>query len=304
MSPGPEPLAVACIPAARGPCALLASLLLAVGGKSAIASEKPPERYSGRNPMNQQYRSRLAAISLVIVMLAACAADPDVPGGAKAKEAARINLQLGVDYARKDELDLAVEKLNRASRQDPDLALAHSTIAYVYAAKGMGELAEQHYRKAISLDSDDASLRNNFGVFLCSHNKAAEAQRYFVQAATNNNYATPAVAWTNAGVCARRTPDLDAAERYFREALQVNPQFPDALAQMALLAYQKKDYLRCRAFLQRFETVGQPTPETLWVASLNERQLGDVDAAREYESRLKREFPDSEQAANLKPITP
>jgi type IV pilus assembly protein PilF len=247
---------------------------------------------------------RYFVLIVVALMLAACATDPEAPGGTKAKEAARINLQLGVDYTRKNELDLAVEKLNRAIGQDPDLALAHSTIAYVYAAKGMNELAEQHYRKAIALDSDDATLRNNFGVFLCSHNKAAEAQRYFVQAATNKNYATPAAAWTNAGVCARRAPDLDAAERYFREALQVNPQFPDALSQMVLLAYQKKDYLRCRAFLQRLESVGQPTPEILWVASLNERQLGDVDAAREYESRLNREFPDSEQAANLKLTTP
>lgn len=239
---------------------------------------------------------------MLLALLTACVSDPDVPKGVKAKDAARINMQLGVDYARKNDFDLAIEKLNRAIKQDPDLALAHSTIAYVYAAKGMSELAEDEYRKAISLDANDGGLRNNFGVFLCAHGKTSEALRYFMQATASKTYTTPEVAWTNAGVCARRSSDIDTAERHFREALQANPQFPEALAQMATLAYEKKDYLRCRAFMQRYLTTGQASPDVLWIASLNERQLGDIDAAQEYESRLKREFPESEQAANLKPI--
>lgn len=241
---------------------------------------------------------RLLAI-LLVSLLSACASDTDVPKGTNAKDAARINLQLGVDYARKNDFDLALEKLNRAIKQDPDLALAHSTIAYVYAAKGMNEKAEEQYRQAIELDSSDGTLRNNFGVFLCAHGKTTEALRNFMQAVASKTYTTPEVAWTNAGVCARRKPDLDAAERHFREALQSNPKFPDALGQMATLAYEKKDYLRCRAFLQRYLATGQATAEVLWIASLNERQLGDIDAAHDYESRLKREFPESEQAANL-----
>lgn len=244
-------------------------------------------------------KARLFALLPLLAVLAACATDPDLPRGVNPKDAARINLQLGTDYARKNDYDLAIEKLKRAIKQDPDLAQAHSTIAYVYSAKGMSELADEEYRKAIDLDSSDATLRNNFGVFLCAHGKIDEGLRNLIRAAGSKNYTTPEVAWTNAGVCARRKPDLDAAERHFREALQANPTFPDALAQMASLAYEKKDWLRCRAFIQRYLATGQATAEYLWIAALNERQLGDVDAARDYESRLKREFPESEQAATL-----
>lgn len=243
-------------------------------------------------------KARLAAV-LLLALLAGCASDGDLPKGVNPHDAARINLQLGADYARKNEFDLAIEKLKRSIKQDSSVAQAHSTIAYVYSAKGMNELADEEYREAISLDPSDATLRNNFGVFLCAHGKIDEAQRNFIRAATSKNYSTPEVAWTNAGVCARRKPDLDAAERHFREALQANPKFADALAQMASLAYEKKDYLRCRGFMQRYLATGQATPENLWIAALNERQLGDVDAARDYESRIKREFPESEQAANL-----
>lgn len=244
-------------------------------------------------------KARLFALLSLLTLFAACATDPDLPKGVNPRDAARVNLQLGTDYARKGDFDLAIEKLKRAIKQDSDLAQAHSTIAYVYSAKGMNELADEEYRKAIALDSSDATLRNNFGVFLCAHGKIDEALRNFMQAAGNKAYTTPEVAWTNAGVCARRKPDLDVAERHFREALQANPNFADALAQMASLAYEKKDWLRCRAFMQRYLATGQATAENLWIAALNERQLGDIDAARDYESRLKREFPESEQAANL-----
>jgi type IV pilus assembly protein PilF len=246
---------------------------------------------------------RVAAV-FALAILGACSTDPSLPAGKAARDAARINLQMGVDYARKNEYGLAIDKLERAIKEDPELAQAYSTIAYVYANLGQPAQAESHYRKALALDSDDANAYNNFGVFLCANGKATEAQRYFVQAANNKSYPTPAAAWTNAGVCARRQSDLEAAERYFREALQVNPQFPDALAQMAWLTYQKKDYLRSRAFLQRYENVAQPTAETLWIGTMNERRLGDLDASRNYESRLKREFPESDQAANLKPTAP
>lgn len=245
---------------------------------------------------------RAAAAALLAVVwlgLAACASRADLPEGVDLKEAARVNMQLGVEYMRKQEMDLALIKLKRAVEQDPELVAAQSSIAYVYASTGQSAQAEKHYRKALALDPDDASVRNNFGVFLCGQGKITEAQRYFVEAATSKSYPTPEAAWTNAGVCARRQPDLEAAERYLREALKLNPKFPDALAQMAWITYQKKDYWRVRAFLQRYEAASQPTPETLWLGAMTERQLGDGDTARKYEMRLKREFPESEQAANL-----
>jgi len=213
-------------------------------------------------------------------------------------EAARLNTQLGIDYARQGQDDLALEKLKRALDQDPRLADAHSTIAFVYARRGDDELADRHYRRALDL-TPDALVKNNYGVFLCAHQRADEAARYFREAAQDKAYRTPEVALTNAGVCARKKPDLDGAERDFRAALQINPGFADALAQMAWLTYQRKDYLRSRAFLQRYQQVGAPTPETLLIGALTEHALGDTVAARAYEQRLRKEFPESEESGNL-----
>jgi type IV pilus assembly protein PilF len=244
-----------------------------------------------------------AALALAVALLAACVTEP--PKNAEAvpqpnlPEAARINTTLGVDYARQGRMDLALEKLQRAIEQKPDYAPAHSALAFVYTQRGDNEAGEREYRRAIELDGTDPSIRNNFGVFLCGQGKTREADTYFMQAVQDRSYATPEAAWTNAGVCAQRAGDAVRAEADFRAALHINPNFADALSRMAAIAYQNRNYLQARAFLQRYDGVAQPTAETLWLAARNERALGDASAARRYELKLIQNFPESPETAQL-----
>ncbi|MBI2383255.1 MAG: type IV pilus biogenesis/stability protein PilW [Gammaproteobacteria bacterium] len=245
----------------------------------------------------------LRALCLVLGLgLAACVTEgPGTPPLSEVdlKEAARLNAQLGIDYMRKGQLELAMEKLARAIEQDPDLAAAHAAIAVLYAQKGENALAKRHYKKALSLDGRDPAVKNNFGTFLCGQGEIEDAEDYFLEAAQDPRYNAREAAWTNAGVCVRRGGENEKAERYLREALKINPQFPDALAQMARLAFDAGDYLRARAFVQRYEAASRPTPEVLWIAAQTERQLGDIVAAVRYERRLRTEFPDSDQNEQL-----
>lgn len=238
----------------------------------------------------------------MVLLLALAGCVHTQQGGSKPDlhEAARINTQLGIDYMRSGRLDLAREKLERAVQEDPDYAVAQSSLAFLYSRQGKTAKAEARYRRALALDSNNPDTLNNFGVFLCGQGKTAEAERYFLDAARDKNFATPEAAWTNAGVCVRRK-EPDKAERYFREALKRNPEFPDALAQMALISFERKDYLRARAFLQRYEQVGRPTPDTLRLAAQTERALGDAGAAARYEQRLRTEFPEANPGSDPTP---
>jgi len=244
-------------------------------------------------------KRHLAAVA--VLLLAGCVTTESITPGTKPDmaEAARLNTQLGIDYMRKGQTDLALEKFERALEQDPDLGIAHSSIAFLYARKGEKKKAEKHYREAIDLNADDPFTLNNFGIFLCGQGEIDDAEEYFLEAAKSPSNTAPEDAWTNAGVCVRRDNKLDKAEQYLREALQLNPRHPNALAQMAWLTFQRKDFLRTRAFLQRYEAVGPPTAETLWIGAQTERQLGDRVAAIAYERSLKSRFPDSKEANEL-----
>lgn len=240
---------------------------------------------------------RRLVVLLLIALLAACATDGD-GDQTNLQEASRINTELGIDYARRNQLPQAQDKLERAIKQNSGNALAQSALAFVYQQRGESALAERHYRRALSLNPEDASVRNNFGVFLCGRDKADEAEGHFLAAARDRRYPTPEAAWTNAGVCFK-AKNPNKAEQYFREALRVNPAFPDALSQLIEISVQKQDYLSARAYVQRYEQTGRVSPTVLWLAAQTEAALGDVMATRKYQIRLKREFPESREAASM-----
>lgn len=237
----------------------------------------------------------------IAVILNGCVTTSGIdPSAADLREAARLNTQLGADYLRSGKSELALEKLHKAVQQDPDYAAAHTTLALVYAARGDAAKAERQFRESLELDADDPQTRNNFGVFLCSQGRREEAVRNFVAAAQSPDYRTPATAWTNAGVCLRREQPQQA-EHYLRQALQVAPGHPDALAQLAWLSLRNGDHLQAKGFLQRYEQSGAPaTAETLWTGARVAAALGDAAAASRYRQRLLTEFPASNEARELK----
>jgi type IV pilus assembly protein PilF len=236
-----------------------------------------------------------AVVAGVLVLASACAATgPANPGGAN-RSAAEINVQLGVGYLQQNRLDLAHEKLTRALEQDPRLPSAHMVIAVLYEHLREIELAEKHYRRAVTLDPKDSAAQNNLGRFLCTQGKLVEAERHFLVALQDPLYATPEVAHTNAGICAKRKPDVVKAERHLRSALQANPRYAPALIEMAKLAYEQEQYLPARAYLERYSGVVPHDAESLWLGIRIERKLGDQNAVASYALRLKANFPDSEE---------
>jgi type IV pilus assembly protein PilF len=234
---------------------------------------------------------------LLVLGLVGCASSSGKAGNLI--EAARLNTEAGVKYAQKGEYSPALERLKRAVVQDESYANAHAGLAFVYQRLGDTRLAEKHYRRALALDDGNPALKNNFGVFLCASDQSAEAERYLLDAAQSPIYATPAAAWTNAGVCVK-SRDPVRAEGYFREALRVAPDYSEALAQMALVSFARQDYLRTRAFIQRYGVLKNPNPELLYVGTRAETALGDLHAAELYATQLLQQFPQSPEAATLR----
>ncbi len=233
--------------------------------------------------------------SLVMTMLLLSACTSTGPRVADNGKAAQANVELGIAYFREGRMNLAMEKLQKALEQEPNLPVAHSAIAVVYERLGELAAAEEHYRRALSLAPDDAKIQNNYGQFLCQQNRLEEADRHFQRAVSDPLYETPEAAYTNAGICARRIPDDKKAENYFRQALEKNPTYPMALLQMLRLSYDHQEYLRARAYLQRFQQSARHNAESLWYGVRVESALGDKNAVSSYGLALKNNFPDAPQ---------
>ena len=87
--------------------------------------------------------------------------------------------------------------------------------------------------------------------------------------------------------------DLDKAETYLRQSLDYDNQLASALLPMADISLMNGEYLRARAFLQRFEAQGVTNEESLMLGYHIETELGDETSASKYRAELQSRYPES-----------
>ena len=237
---------------------------------------------------------------IVIVFLIVCTGcgskevkDFDVADSSNSK----VYVQLGVEYLKKNRLDIALKNFEHALALDSRNSEAHNMIAVLFERLDKNELALEHFRKAVSLRPSNAGAQNNYGKLLCSLGEYEKAQEHLTKAYKTPLYKYPWIALTNAGRCARKQGNVPKADQYLRRALQKRAEFPPALLELAIVNFESDNYFLVRAFLQRYESVARPTPESLWIGVQSENVVGNGQGASHYARLLRETFPDSEEAA-------
>ena len=231
--------------------------------------------------------------------LAGCAGGQTLDPETRAARLAQINLQLGIGYLQEGKTDIALDKLRRAVKADPDSPDAHLAVAVLYDRLGENEAAESHFRDALRLAPENASIATNFGNFLCRLDRVPEAEEQFRHAAENRGYETPEIAYTNAGLCMSRRGAPARAEEYLRQALTARPSFPPALLALAELSLAQGRADAARGLLNRYHDATEPGAQSLALAVRIERALGDTRAAANYAGLLRSRLPDSAEAREV-----
>lgn len=242
---------------------------------------------------------RVLLLLIVALLVVGCATTGTPEQQTPDEKAARVNTQLGAAYLRQSRFEQALARLNKAVRQDPNYAEAHSVLAVLYDRLGKHDEAREHYQTSVELAPQDSALRNNYGQFLCERGEIEAAEQQLKLAGDNPLYRTPELPLTNAGLCLQRAGRVKEAESYLLQALRANPRFAPALIRMAQLRQEAGEALSARGFYQRYLAVAPQTAESLWLGIQIERALGDKDAVGTYSLLLKGKFPDSEEARKL-----
>ncbi len=242
-------------------------------------------------------------ILVAIITLTACnqvvPSNKNIRPSQTTNEVSAANLDLGIAYMKQGTFDKALEKLEKARQADPGYSPTYNVLGLLYQQLGDFNKAEEHFKRALSLNSNDSSTLTNYGSFLCQQERLEEAEKTFLRAAENPLYKSPEIAITNAGLCLYNNQKENDAEKYFRQALQLNPRVPQALIKMCEMSFNRQNYLSARAYLQRYQEVALHTSKSLWLGIQIEQELGDKDAVSSYVLLLKNSFPDSEEATML-----
>jgi Tfp pilus assembly protein PilF len=103
-------------------------------------------------------RARLL-LAAVLVSLSA------VPSFADTRDDARKQVEFGIDVAQRGLWREAIFRWERAVAIDPTYSAAFNNLAVAYEHEGKFEKARQSYEKAIELDPNNASIRQNYELF-------------------------------------------------------------------------------------------------------------------------------------------
>lgn len=235
---------------------------------------------------------RLIVCLMTGLLLAGCSSTPSREN-VDTKKAAEANAELGLQYMLNGHYEVSMEKLKTALDYDSDSVNANHYMGELYNRLGRPDDADKYYRRAVSLADNDPHLYNNYGVFLCSRKDYKKAETMFLKALEDPVYQGRTDTIENIGMCMLEKPNVKMAQEYLRKTLETDPKRPKALLGMARINFDQGNYMSTRAYLQRYNEVAAPTPETLWLGIRTERILGDRDALASYGMLLKNNFPNA-----------
>lgn len=241
---------------------------------------------------------------LVPLCLAGCAPTSQTYGGDSAgvettSARARVHTELGAQYYARRQYPIALQELREALQADSGYAPVYNMLGLVHAALLEDKEADGYFRRAIELAPHYSEAHNNYGHFLCSRQRTAEAMQHFELAWKNPLYATPEKALANAGQCALRSGDLAEAERYAQRALIRAGNQPQALATMAEIQFRRGNTVLARSQLLQLEAQGGLDAASLWLGVRLERAAGNREAEANYGLQLRRYHPEAQETAWL-----
>lgn len=213
-------------------------------------------------------------------------------------ESARVHTELGAEYLRLRQYDVALEEFNTAIQRSSTYGLAHNGLGLVYSALGETAKADAAFQRSIQLQPSSSESHNNYGRFLCDQGKFAAADKEFMLAVKNPLYKTPQIAFYNAGVCAIRNQQKGQAEAYFGRALSIDPLAHASAYQLASLQFSRGDAAQAWNTLQNAVSVA-PSPESLALAVRITQQLQMSDDSQYYKVQLHKLFPNSNESKQL-----
>lgn len=237
--------------------------------------------------------TRIALLLLLTGLMAGCVSSgsSDPLRTSSGREQARdAYIQLGIGYLQQGEAARAKTPLRKALELDPGSADAHAALALVFQNEMEYQLADEHYRKALS-GRNDARILNNYGSFLFEQKRYPEAMERFTKASEDNLYSERARVFQNMGMTALQLGQREQAETYFTRALRLDSRQPRALLELALLAYEAKDYVPAKRYYDGFISLSEQSARSLLLGIRLANIHQDRNQAASLGLQLKRLYP-------------
>ncbi len=238
---------------------------------------------------------RLAVLPMPL-LLAACVTETETvfTEPASPEDVMEQRVELARQYIGQRDWENAKRNLKAAVEIDDRNAEVYEAFALVYQSTGEFELAEDSFKRAISLDRNFSRARNNYAAFLYSQERYREAEAQLALVVKDTLYGARPQAFVNLGLCRLRLFDNRGAEEAFLRALAMQRNNSIALLEVAQLRLEAGDNSNAALYYEQYrQVVRQQSPRGLWFGIRLAEAMGDSDAQSSYAMALTNLYPTS-----------
>ncbi len=213
----------------------------------------------------------------------------------EARKRARIRLQLAVGYFEQGQTTVALDETKQAINIDPTFVDAYNLRGLIYMKLNDQRLAEESFRRALTLNAGESNVLHNYGWLQCQQGRTAEAIQTFTRALANPNYGDRAKTWLTKGLCQIQARQYADAEQSLNKSYEYDAGNPVTGYNLAQLIYQRGDANRAQFYIRRINNSDLANAETLWLGIKIEHRLGNRVARDQLGTQLRSRFPKSRE---------
>ncbi len=215
----------------------------------------------------------------------------------EARRRARIRLELAVGYFEQGQTTVALDELKQSLITDPNFAEAHNLRGLIYMRLNDQRLAEESFRRALSISPRDPNVLHNYGWLLCQQARYPEAQAAFAQAIASPIYGGRAKSYMAQGLCQVRAGQKVDGEVSLARSYELDAGNPITGYNLANLLYQRGEFVRAQFYVRRLNNSELANAESLWLGIKVERRMENRDAMQQLAGQLKKRFGQSKELA-------
>lgn len=251
-------------------------------------------------------RSACVMLLVAVTSMAGCVSGPGGVSGradmvtasdeTPARKKARIRLELAVGYFSNGQTTIALDEIKQSINADPTLMEAYNLRGLIYMRLNEFAMAEDSFRRALSIEPRAATVQHNYGWLLCQQSRFNDAAQRFSSALAIPEYSDRPKTLMAQGLCQMRNGKRAEAEQSLQSAYELDAANPVTGYNLALLLYQRGEFTRSQFLVRRINNSELANAESLWLGIKVERRLFNRDAVGQLASQLKKRFAQSPEA--------
>lgn len=212
-----------------------------------------------------------------------------------ARRRAKIRLELATGYFSNGQTTVALDELKQAIAADPTYFDAYNLRGLVYQRLNNPALAEESYRKALSLKPSAPGVQHNYGLLLCQLGRVNEGIQMFRGALMDTGYTERAKTHMAQAGCELSAGRKEAAEASYLRSYELDAGNPITAYNLSKLLYERGEVTRAQFYIRRLNNSALANSETLWLGIKVEQKLGNTDALGQLGAQLRKRFPQSRE---------